>query len=659
MSEIDDKKKNLNLLFSYILENAIQSCGIITDATVPINLSCDLFVSTKDSPISTCCVGIRAEDEVLTDEDREWFENSFEQDAIPFEYINFDLSDYIDNPISLNNIKNSSELGDTYNYLTSYINANKNNPEVLANSLSYLLSDFLKLYDHNTAHISMGNSQQEILDKILATPEGKELKGFICRTMHEFVMTALHDCGIDAAIIAGGADGANHATLLYQLEDNKYIWNNYGIKLVIEASNIKDAMAQIYKQSGWLHSGGYYHINDNSCSYQEFALTKEAAFGDKMDKRDYIKYTPFDNKPNSKNTDIQVNVGISNQRNIIAETGTSFNFDKNKRRAELSLDFEYKKTNDSPLFNNSESVGADIGYKHTHKTNRGNLFFNTSLTTAYTVGETSPISYTNQYQGAISDMEKDIIDRAAENNVKIDAESLSFDVYETYAYDSQKQEYLSTFINVGAGYSSQLKSSDNMAVSQAFQCSFLSGKTRGLNTSSYYKDSRIIAEEGINFQNRSGEFTFDNTISTGIGADLRYTGGEQKLTWQPVVKLNAVSGVEYDNSDNFKLSVQGRGYMTAGPAVKETGFEAGIFTQYRPNGSNISFWGKVNTVFENQRLTIGGFNEKTENKVGLNFSAGALINPNLSVYTGYNRNIDKLNSRENYSTFTVGCKLNF
>ncbi len=87
MSEIDDKKKNLNLLFSYILENAMQSCGIITDATVPINLSCDLFVSTKDSPISTCCAGIRAEDEVLTDEDREWFENSFEQDAIPFEYI--------------------------------------------------------------------------------------------------------------------------------------------------------------------------------------------------------------------------------------------------------------------------------------------------------------------------------------------------------------------------------------------------------------------------------------------------------------------------------------------------------------------------------------------------------------------------------------------
>ena len=643
-----DEKININLFISYLLENSMQSCGIITDAT---KLSFDQ---------ENYCISLTVPSENIPDNNTEDTTDNIKET----QNIKFELKDYLksDGNISLSEIKNSAEYGSSYNYLTSYIKANKNNPEVLSKSISNLLSNFSALYDSNQAQISIGNSQQEILDKILSTPDGEELDGFICMTIHEFVMKALNDCGINSAILSGRTEEANHATLLYQLEDGKYIWNNYNKKLVVEASNIKDAAAQIYKQSGELNSSGYYQIQDGECSYQEFALKKEAAFGEIMDKRNYIQYTPFDNKLNEQDSNIDVNISLSNQGNITAETATSLKLEN----AELSLGLGYKKTKDSPLFYNSYSVGADIGYKQVKATTSGNKFFKAAFTTAYTTGEIGTVSYVKQNQKqlveATGNIKTDVLKTAAEHDIDLDPEIIDKAFSSILKADTptmDNPQYLSSFVNLGTGFSSKLKSSEKMTLSHAFQGSLFGGMSFDLNSPSFGGDARVLAEEGLNLQNRAGQFTFDNTISAGTGLDLRLTGGAQKGGVQPIIKLNAASGVEYNNSDNFKLAVQGKAYMTTTRSAKETGLEAGICSHYKPNYSKVTFYGQANTVFENQKLTLGGFNEKTENKVKLNVNAGALINPDLAVYAGYSRNIDKLNNRENYSTFTIGCKMNF
>ncbi|MBD8972427.1 MAG: hypothetical protein EGQ63_01115, partial [Clostridiales bacterium] len=44
----------------------------------------------------------------------------------------------------------------------------------------------------------------------------------------------------------GKMNGAgNHATLLYQVDDNKYVFNNYSQQLTVEANNIKDAIREV------------------------------------------------------------------------------------------------------------------------------------------------------------------------------------------------------------------------------------------------------------------------------------------------------------------------------------------------------------------------------------------------------------------------------
>ena len=655
MSINDDKKKKENLEISgevsFVNEKNIDTGNIVSaDYSAP---------SLKNTQISVQIPEVSTTPNPQEESLEDILENIFNNSNNSTNYITYDflLGDYMkgDDTFSLENIKSDSQnYANSYAALCSYINANKDNPEILRKSINNLLKTFNEMYDSEKNHIEISDSQEGVMDQICNTKSGEELSGFICMTMHEFVMKALNDCGINAAVLCGGTDASNHATLLYQLEDGKYVYNNYQKSLVIEASNIKDAMAEVYKNSGKLHSCGYYTLVDGKYSYQEFALEKESAFGEKMDKRAYLSQTPFDNKPSGGKSYIKGRAEVSSLGNIKAGADTSLNLDKGNKESELNVSIEYRNNGETEIFHNSNSLGLDAGYKSiTHKPSGKDVFFDVNMTTSYTSGATGDMTYnlqnTEDVQKAFGLMAADI---KAKTNFDVD-----FDTNYSLDYKSQDKQYLSTFIKGGAGFSSDLISSDNMALKHAFQGSLLGGATFDLNSSSVFGDVRVLAEEGLNLNNKLGQLSFDNTVSAGVGADLKLQGGEQKPGIQPVFKLNAQSGIGYE-SENLWLGVKGQAYTAVTPSVKETGFGAGVFAQYKPEGKNTVIFGQANTVFKKQKLTLGGFNEQSENNV--NFNVGAGIRSGNHTFTAdYQKYNDKLNATKNYSTFTLGYKMNF
>ncbi len=566
----------------------------------------------------------------------------------------FDLDDYLVDVLSDIRTKvSSSAAPNGYQELLSQINQKKNNPELLTEYVSKLLSEMNEFYDTDVAHKKVGNTQEEIMEKLLTTSENEDIEGLICMTIHEFAMNALHDCGINAVVVSGGANIGNHATLLYSRGNGEYVWNNYGSKVIVKASNIKDAIKEVYKNSAALSSGGYLSIVDNNSSYQEFALEREAAFGEKMDKSAYNNFSPFDNVPLGENNSINGRVEISTLGNIRAGVDTYLDIDSDNNDAEFTLSAEYKKHGETELFLNSQSIGIDAGYNSlVHKDNGKDVFFDINVTHSYTNGMTGRLDYKldGSVKRACSHLLNDI-NAVSSEKIK------DLTIQQERPCDSDKKNYFSTFINTEAGFSSEITSGENVSLNHVFKSTLLGGVTIGINSPTVYGDARIIVEEGLRLNNRIGNVNLENTISSGIGADLRYTGGAQKGGISPVAKFNAGTVFEYNNCDNLTFGAEVKGYGVVTKPSKEAGVEGSIYGVYRPANSDVTIFGNVNAGLERQRLTIGGFNEQTENNLKLNTSLGIQLNPKWTISAGYSRELDKLNPTRNNSAFSLGCKI--
>lgn len=118
-----------------------------------------------------------------------------------------------------------------------------------------------------------------------------------------------------------------------------------------------------------------------------------------------------------------------------------------------------------------------------------------------------------------------------------------------------------------------------MSLNHVFKSTLLGGVTIVINAPTVHGDARIIAEEGLQLNNRIGNVNLENTISSGLGADLRYTGGAQKGALSPVVKFNASTVFEYSNHDNLTFGAEVKGYGVVTKPSKEAGVE-GVFTVY-------------------------------------------------------------------------------
>ena len=557
---------------------------------------------------------------------------------------------------------------ETYEYLTNYIKENKENPELVKGTIDHLLGDFSLKYDENKNYGNVGANQEEILNKILNTNEEESLDNFICSTIHEFAMKALQDAGVNAVMISGKMNGdGNHATLLYQVDDNKYVFNNYSQQLTVEANNIKDAIREVYKKSGSLENNGYIALKDGSkMSYQEFALREESVFGKEMDKRDYNSNTPFDSDVSGKST-IKANVEFSSQGNVSAVAEGKIAKSNEHSKSELGVSLGYKNNSETSLFQNSTSVGAKATYKKEIQTSDDTtLYYDTKAISTYTKGNLNDVSYhgdsyENPKEVLYSQIESQMKEAGYGNDklaeVKQGIDKLNITTLGNYA--NSVPTYISNFIKGGFGLKKDLVKTDKTMVTNATQASLYGGVVVGTESNgggiSVGGDARVALEDGVQVKNQVGKYTFENTLNAGVVGDLKYTSGEQQGGVMFGTKLNASTSATY-NEKNWNIGGEASIYNVTTPSAIERGGNIGFRGGIRTN-SGMNIFGQANVGVEKQNLRLGGFNQQTENKVRFNTAIGAQINPNTTVTLGYSQTKDKLNSTRNNNMFNVGVKV--
>jgi len=585
-------------------------------------------------------------------------------------------------------VKNGNSASAAYQYLTDYIKAHKDDPEALENTVSMLLNDMAGAYDHTKKHAKVGVNQQEVLDKILSSDKGEEVSALICGTIHDFTAQALEDSGVEACLMTGGdrPGGEPHATLLYKRSDGKYVFNNYGESAVIEATNIKDAAREAYKQSGNMESSGTISLQDkDKSSYQEFAFKEEAAFGHEMDKRDYNSKSPFDNSVASKPS-IDGNVSVSSIGNVSAKTQGTLAYGNSQIAKETSVGVEYKKTGESAMFKDSQSIGVRAG----HKTeNKDGIFTETTAIVSNTTGTLGGNKYeckvtnkqdvetTNKaiatiygddtmshvvtvngkdYTVAGPHNQKTTVDvQATETKTCVTSQEFSKE------HPEEKASYLSAMARTEVGKRTTLVENDKLSLTNVTKGSLMIGGTFGMNKTVGHAasaDGRITAESGFGLTNRVGEnLTMSSNLSGGVVVDALQTCDGFGLT--PGVKLNAATGFNYKPADNVQVGAGVKGYSVFTKSSKDYGVQAGVGAQYRPAGSKVTIFGSANVGVEKQDLSVGTIHERTENNMTLNTTIGAQINKNTQVYAGYTKHKDALNKTRNYNQFEVGAKFTF
>ena len=128
---------------------------------------------------------------------------------------------------------------------------------------------------------------------------------------------------------------------------------------------------------------------------------------------------------------------------------------------------------------------------------------------------------------------------------------------------------------------------------------------------------------------------------------------------QPGVKFNASSSAVIKPNQNFEI---GAG-VKAGAAVttvdKDFCVSGNVSAAYKPGDSKIVIYGDANAGLYRQKITVGGFNEQTENKTYFSIGAGAQLNPRTSVSLRYTNERDALNKTRNNSSVTIGTKITF
>lgn len=558
-----------------------------------------------------------------------------------------------------------NDAAKTYTYLKNTIIENKDNSDFLRTTVSDMLGELSDSYDDNQEHKDLG-SPEKVLDSLMNMEPDEKLSGLVCATIHEFMMTTLNDCGIKAALVCGTQEDGNHATLIYQVKDGEYIWNNYDCSMVVEASNIKDAIREVYKNNSTLQSFGNITIIGKDGSYQEYAFKEESAFGDKMDKRDYNSKVGFEM---DTKTSLNGNVTYSNT-GISANAGVNLAYENENKASATSLNAGYKNNSKTSMFMESQSIGLNVGHSTETKSENKSNFFSVDGVVSYIKGKIPA------YRQEIL-IESKFDSEAMYNDIKAwklaHNENLSEDeianfksVYGKGKIETQMgttrpaetKEYLTTFVNIQGGEKKTLVEDGNLKLENTANAGLMGNVTFCLK-GGIGGDARILAEDALTLTTSTPKAIFTNTLNGGLVGDLRLTSGEQKPSVQPGVKLNFQSGVDYKPNDNTQIKAEAGTYAVVTNPSKDYGVEGSLFAAYRPSGSKSVVFGSASAAYEGQRLTIGGFNEKTENNLSLQTTLGVQLSSNSTVSATYKQKQDWLNSTRNNSEFTLNYRMNF
>ncbi len=388
-----------------------------------------------------------------------------ESEEVPVSYTYKNGYEFI-NRFSLSSLRKRHENGESItsinNDMKSFIKDNyETNPELVQLALMHLFGDSEKQhYDHGTGNIlgisgftrkTQGEDSEQVLEKVLSNPDNTEIEGFVCSTMHEWGKFILDELKIPATLIAGGTDTSNHTTLLWQRADGKYVHTNYGKSQVLNASNMKDAVKEIYKKGMGLINNGYMYIIDGNGSHNENIMGEVVAIGEnELDKRDYNKESLFNNNVASKSS-INGKANISSLGSVSAEASitTAYSNLDNTINKERNIKIGYKTTKNSSIADESESVGAEYELKKEKILPNGKTYKSTKLIANVTnlTNNASDISY-NSIQPAESikftnpeDLEKlqNFYGTQYENDISID------DYKQKYEKDLRRLDYLQNY----------------------------------------------------------------------------------------------------------------------------------------------------------------------------------------------------------------------
>ena len=516
---------------------------------------------------------------------------------------------------------NSGE--ETYQYFTNYLNENKNNPEVINNTVSSILAELVTKYDKtNIEHGEVGGNQAEYLSTVFSTGKGEETNALICGTIHNFLRDSLQDAGIEAVTVIGADNSyqkgfTNHACLLYKNSDGTYQFNNYGKSATIEANNIKDAVYTVHKETGLLESGGQITLHDKNNSYQEYALSESSAYGNLMDKRDYNAQSPFDN-PVSTKTGIDAYGNVSTTGNIKGGGEATFSTQTDNSSQSTIVGIEYRHSGENAEFYNSNSIGIKGSFAKTKALNETNaLTYDINGIFSHTKGELG---------GNVEDM-----------------------------------SYESLMLKGSVGVQTQIYGTENTNIYNSGKASLIS--TGVLGHSNHYSssyDARLILEDGISISNNQTNQNFNGNISGGVVIDTQQDNNGMK----PVIggKLNIGTGYTVKANDNLLISANAEAYSVFTKASTDSGVQANVGAIWtNPNSDS-----KINCVFgtvgasaESQNLHIGKFTQLTEKNVTFQATAGMEVGKNTRVSLNYSQHNDTLNPTKNTKTFGVSVGVKF
>ena len=168
-------------------------------------------------------------------------------------------------------------------------------------------------------------------------------------------------------------------------------------------------------------------------------------------------------------------------------------------------------------------------------------------------------------------------------------------------------------------------------------------------------DLRIAAEQSLNYEKELNKTKLEGNISTGVLADMSIKTGVLKPGVGIGIKANYGISADSKLNDNLMVGMSHSGYVVSTPVSTDTGLNTSFGFKYRKD-NDLAFTGNVFVAKENQKLSIGLFNEQTENNTGLGISLGAKYKRN-EFNISYSTKKDKLNPTKNINYIGIGANI--
>lgn len=501
---------------------------------------------------------------------------------------------------------------ETYAYFKETLSGlAKNDKESFKTLVNSILQAGNSHYDYEQKYDKIADSQAEILEKFL-TANGS-IDNAICSTIHGFMMDTMHELGIDA-VITPGTEGGGHATLLYKLEDGKYIFNDYGTSTEINADNIIQAAKISTRETDFNNFGGYTQIlGDGSDYYQEYSFKDEAAYGDEIDSKNSNKTTAFKND------------------NIKEKSGFNFYYD---RKSDIKQD---KFGGDIKFANEDAQVKASVGVQYRQ----------TEAVTDNFNGSSSI--------GIKGEIAKNF-DLGDKGQITADATVISNSITGT----TNKVEKYSLFKEqVGVAYSKDVYKEKDLTLTNAVRFSedVSFGKTDNF---SHVNDIKLQLEDGVRAKKENDNVTFETLINAGIIANYGISDfANQTIILNLGGKANIASSVDYALSDNSNLKASADGFFSADKNHANYGANAEIGIKknfYNPHAvyPNSSIEAAIGYSFERTDINVGGFNQNVQNEHSIHARAVFDLGEKMDIYGNYNLELTKIQHK-----ISVGMKYNF